>query len=153
MSHEVRRVEELSPVEKRSLVAELLRKKAARPKTARLSFAQQRLWFVNQLAPEDTAYNISSALRLSGQLNVPALRRTLNEIVQRHESLRTSFRIIDGQPMQVIDAASPQALPLINLSKLPQLAQEQEAHRLAMKASWGIFDLTKGGLLRVSLLR
>lgn len=153
MSHEVRRVAELSPAEKRTLVAELLRKKAARPKTARLSFAQQRLWFLNQLAPEDTAYNIASALRLSGQLNVPALRRTLNEIVRRHESLRTSFRIMDGHPMQVIHAAAPQELPLINLSKLPHLEREQEAHRLAMQESWRIFDLAKGGLLRLSLLQ
>ncbi len=153
MSQEARRVEELSRSEKRSLLAELLRKKAARPKAVRLSFAQQRLWFLNQLAPEDTAYNIASAMRLLGPLNESALRRTLNEIVQRHESLRTSFRIIDGQPMQVIQAAVPQGLPLIDLSKLPHFAREQEAYRLAMQESWRIFDLAKDGLLRVSLLQ
>src|SRR5262249_45101737 len=67
-----------------------------------LSFAQQRLWFLDQLQPGSAFYNIPAALRLTGKLDVDALRRSLSEIVRRHESLRTTFEIVDGEPVQVI---------------------------------------------------
>jgi len=67
-----------------------------------LSFAQQRLWFIDQLAPRNSAYNIPAAIRLEGPLNVIALERSLNEVVRRHEALRTTFTVVDGGPAQVI---------------------------------------------------
>ena len=68
-----------------------------------LSFAQQRLWFLDGLNPESAFYNVPTAIRLRGELNVSALERSLNELLRRHESLRTSFSILDGEAVQVID--------------------------------------------------
>src|SRR5262245_50643595 len=90
----------LSPEEKRALLAQLLREKADKSNSSALSFAQQRLWFLAQLEPESSAYNIPAAYRLSGPLNVPALEQSLSEIVRRHETLRTTFAAVDGQPFQ-----------------------------------------------------
>src|SRR5689334_24838147 len=70
-----------------------------------LSFAQQRLWFLHLLDPQTAAYNMPFALRLSGQLDISALERTLNEIVRRHEVLRTTFDALDGEPVQLIAAS------------------------------------------------
>jgi acyl carrier protein len=81
------------------------------------SFAQQRLWFLNQLEPESPAYNVSAAVRLEGRLDVDALARSLNEIVRRHEALRTTFAELDGSPVQVIAASCNLALPLLSLRK------------------------------------
>src|SRR5215468_9876285 len=91
---------ELSPEEKRRLLADLLRKKAAKPRTVALSFAQQRLWLLAQLDPKSSAYNIPRALRLRGALDVEALRRTLAAILARHEVLRGSFDVVDGKLAQ-----------------------------------------------------
>src|SRR3954469_17270637 len=85
-----------------------------------LSFAQLRLWVLDQLVPGSAAYNIPGALRLSGALNLAALERSLSAIVARHESLRTTFATIDGQPAQVIAAPAPLALPVADLRWLPE---------------------------------
>jgi Condensation domain len=69
------------------------------------SFAQQRLWFLDQFAPENPFYNVVTALRLTGSLNITALEQTFNEIVQRHETLRTTFAAVSGQPVQIISTA------------------------------------------------
>src|SRR5437870_4299460 len=93
---------ELSREEKRALLADLLRKKAAKPKTVPLSFAQQRLWFLDQLEPDSALYNISRAARMKGRLDMPALHQALNALVARHESLRTNFDSVEGEPVQII---------------------------------------------------
>src|SRR5262249_15374886 len=83
--------------------------------TAPLSFAQRRLWFLNQLAPNNPFYNCSGAVRLQGRMKVEALESAINEIVRRHEVLRTRFEVDAGEPIQVIDAWSPRTLELVDL--------------------------------------
>src|SRR6476619_5878683 len=118
-----------------------------------LSFAQQRLWFLQQMNPQSPAYNMPVASRLLGKLDVKALEHALNEIVQRHEVLRTTFQMVDAQPMQVISPRGALALPLLDLTHLPQTAREAEAHRLALENLNQPFDLVNGPLLRAGLLR
>src|SRR5690242_2533610 len=89
---------DLLPTQKRALLAELLRKKAARTRQLTLSFSQQRLWFLDQLEPGNPAFNISRAVRLKGELDFQALQQSLNFIIGRHESLRANFTSISGQP-------------------------------------------------------
>jgi hypothetical protein len=88
-----------SMAQKREALARLLKNRAEAPRRYPVSFAQQRLWFLDQLEPGSDFYNIPTNIRLSGPLNVEALKRTLSEIVRRHESLRTTFLAVDGQPM------------------------------------------------------
>src|SRR6476620_3222498 len=95
-----------------------------------LSFAQQRLWFLHQLDPQSSAYNTPAALRLSGQLDIPALERTLNEIIRRHEVLRTTFDALDGEPVQLIATTQPLELPFTDLSDLPPEQRETETRQL-----------------------
>jgi amino acid adenylation domain-containing protein len=118
-----------------------------------LSFAQQRLWFLHQLDPESIAYNLPRAIRLSGPLNVAALQHTLDEIVRRHESLRTTFDVVDGQPVQMIHQPAPVDMPLTDLSHLPAAERESRARMLAGEESLKPFDLSAGPLLRIGLLR
>ena len=118
-----------------------------------LSFAQQRLWFLQQMNLQSPAYNMPVASRLVGRLDVKALEQALNEIVQRHEVLRTTFQMVDAQPMQVISARGALALPLLDLTHLPQTAREAEAHHLALENLNQPFDLVNGPLLRARLLR
>src|SRR5689334_10533978 len=82
---------------------------------APLSFAQQRLWFLHQLDPESIAYNMPTALRLTGRLNTHALKWSINEIIRRHESLRTTFRLVADEPVQVIAAELTLELPIVDL--------------------------------------
>ncbi|HEY6804760.1 MAG TPA: amino acid adenylation domain-containing protein [Pyrinomonadaceae bacterium] len=124
--------------------------KAERGAEAPLSFAQQRLWFLDQLEPNSAFYNSSMAVRLSGKLNKDALAQTLTEIVRRHEVLRTSFQTIDGEPRQVVNELSPLPLQETDLSLLAD--QETEVRRLALKEASAPFDLSHGPLLRVRLL-
>jgi amino acid adenylation domain-containing protein len=118
-----------------------------------LSFAQQRLWFLDQLEPDSSTYNIPSAMRLQGNLNVPALEQTLNEIVRRHEALRTIFPAVGGEPVQLVTPATSLNLPLIDISAMPHDGREAEAHRLANEEAQRPFNLATGPLLRVTLLR
>ncbi len=117
-----------------------------------LSFAQQRLWFVNQLQPGTPAYNISIAVHLTGRLNVAVLSRSFNEVIQRHEVLRTSFVAVDGEPLQVIASVPTFTLPMVDLRQLPDTEREVEAQRLATKEATLPFDLTLRPLLRAKLL-
>lgn len=119
---------------------------------APLSFAQQRLWFLYQLDPTSTAYNVSGFLRFTGSLNVTALEHSLNEIVQRHESLRTTFKMIEGQPVQVIAPFLSIVLPTVDLQKLQKNQLEQEIQRLTIKEAQLVFNLAQGLLLRPILL-
>jgi amino acid adenylation domain-containing protein len=118
-----------------------------------LSFAQQRLWFLAQLEPDSPLYNVSVAVRLSGQLKIKELQQTLDEIVRRHESLRTSFAVVEGEPVHVINAAGPVSLPVIDLSPEAEETREARARQLAEEEAQQAFDLSRGPLLRTQLLR
>ncbi|QKQ73081.1 non-ribosomal peptide synthetase [Nostoc sp. TCL240-02] len=138
-----------SEKQKRELLARLLQNKDFFP----LSFAQQRLWFLNQLEPSSAFYNISHAIRLTGSLNVPALEQTLNEIVQRHEALRTSFMTVEGQPIQVIDPSLTISLPMVDLREFSEVEREAEVLRLTAEEAQQAFNLAKAPLLRATLLQ
>ncbi|HEX5706332.1 MAG TPA: amino acid adenylation domain-containing protein, partial [Pyrinomonadaceae bacterium] len=127
--------------------------RATREEPLPLSFAQQRLWFFEQLEPGTNAYNVPIALRLRGELDVAALERTLNEITRRHEALRTTFSVFEGEPVQIIADSLELPLPVTDLRHLPDAEREAEAERLIAEDAREPFDLTRGPLLRASLLR
>ncbi len=116
-----------------------------------LSFLQEGLWFLEQLAPGQATYNVPIASRLEGPLNVPALEKAINEIVRRHEILRTTFGMEDGRLVQKIAPYKPIPLPLINLSDSD--AAEQEALQLITKEAQKSVDLSAGPLFRAFLVR
>ena len=118
-----------------------------------LSFAQERLWFLDQFEPNSPFYNIPTAVRLTGRLDVVALQQALNEIVRRHESLRTTFATLDREPVQVISPALTLDLPLLDLRDLPQPEREARALHLATEEAKSPFNLSRGPLLRATLLR
>jgi len=118
-----------------------------------LSFAQERLWFLNQFQPGLPVYNIPMPLRWPGPLNVVALEQSLNEIMRRHETLRTTFQVLDGPPVQIIAPARPVPLRLVDLRSMPRNTREAEAQRLAAKEAEQVFDLAKGPLFRSLLVR
>ncbi|MBE9167119.1 amino acid adenylation domain-containing protein [Pleurocapsales cyanobacterium LEGE 06147] len=118
-----------------------------------LSFAQQRLWFLAQLEPESFAYNGSNILELKGDLNLNALADSINEIVRRHEVLRTSFAIVDGQPKQKIAAELTINLAIADLQELTPSEREKEIKRLGQVYTQQVFDLTQVPLFRLILLR
>ncbi|BAZ22617.1 McnC protein [Kalymmatonema gypsitolerans NIES-4073] len=126
-----------------------------------LSFAQQRLWFLDQLVPNNPFYNVPAAFRLTGSLNLRALEQTFNEIVRRHEALRTTFAIVEGQPVQVIAPILNVSLAVRDLQQLPQVVvaptprdqREKEARRLMTQEAQRPFNLSTDPLLQVTLLR
>jgi amino acid adenylation domain-containing protein len=119
-----------------------------------LSFAQQRLWFLDQLVPGNPFYTESSAARFQGIVNLAALEQALNEVVRRHEVLRTKFRVgTDGRPEAVVVGELHIPLPVIDLGNLPAPQQEQDIVRLASEEARRPFDLAHGPLLRTTLLR
>jgi hypothetical protein len=126
------------------------RKSAAAPP---LSFAQQRLWFLDQLEPGRSLYNIPFAYRILGPLNLKALEQSLNEIVRRHEVLRTIFSTVDDQPVQVISAALPVTVQIVHHQDLPAPERESEVQRLATAEARRPFDLSKGPLFRATLFK
>jgi amino acid adenylation domain-containing protein/non-ribosomal peptide synthase protein (TIGR01720 family) len=117
-----------------------------------LTFAQQRLWFLNQLEPNSTIYNIPIAIRVTGRLNLAALEQSFNEIVLRHEVLRTTFALIDNQPVQVIHSAPTSIISVVDLRNLPVIKRETEVKQLIIEAAQCPFDLGVGPLLRTTLL-
>ena len=118
-----------------------------------LSFGQQRLWFLAQLEPASPAYNLPAALRLEGALDLGSLRSVLNEIVRRHEVLRTTFQEINGKARQRIAAPGAMALPLADLGALPGGQRESEARRLVAGEAGRPFQIDREPLLRVTLIR
>lgn len=125
----------------------------SRDKKFPLSFAQQRLWFLDQLEPDNPTYNMSIARRITGPLSVAALEQSLCEIVRRHEALRTNFATVEGQPVQVIAPDPTLTLQVVDLRELPESEREDRALRLATEETQRPFDLTKDLLLRATLLR
>src|SRR5947207_1080349 len=148
MSSTSKQTSQLSSWEKRVLLAQLLRKKADEFRTFPLSFAQQRLWFLEQWEPGSPFYNIPLALRLTGPLQLSVLEQSLNELLRRHEALRTSFALREGQPVQLIAAADRRPLPLVDLSALPQAECEAQAQYLVTEEAQRPFALARGPLLR-----
>ena len=117
-----------------------------------LSYAQQRLWFLDQLQPNSSLYNIPIALRLVGTLNQAALAQSLEEIIHRHEALRTNFITVDGTPRQVIQTATNWTVSVVNFRHLSTSAQEIAAQQLAQKQAIQSFDLASEVLIRVTLV-
>ncbi|MEG4218080.1 amino acid adenylation domain-containing protein [Microcoleus sp. Pol14C6] len=118
-----------------------------------LSFAQQRLWFLDQLVPNNPFYNVPAALRLTGSLNFSALQQTFNEIVRRHEALRTTLALVSGQPVQRIAAAFHLPINVVDLRSLPKESRQTEANRLTAQEAQHSFNLSKDLLLRITLLQ
>lgn len=117
------------------------------------SFAQQRLWFLDQLEPETAAYNLPRAFRINGSLDVDALTRAIRAVVRRHESLRTVFDAVDGQARQIVLDDIQVDVPLIDLSGTPETALESAALEIASEEGKRPFDLTQGPLFRTLLVR
>src|SRR5262249_20645481 len=118
-----------------------------------LSFAQQRLWFIEQLEPGQAIYNIPGAARLEGPLALEVLNRVVNELIRRHEALRTRFEIEEGKPVQVIDRWEPRTLELEDLTSIPPTERAQEASWIARVEAETAFDLWRGPLHRVKVLK
>jgi hypothetical protein len=155
----------LSPAKRALIELKLLKKQAAagepkpliskRPEGAPvpLSFYQQGLWVLSQLMPGTSLYHVPKAVRLAGKLDVAALKRTLDHLVERHESLRTSFATTDGVPLQVINKRLEVELPIVELSELTESERELETRRLLREEVRRPFDLAHGPLIRALLLR
>jgi amino acid adenylation domain-containing protein len=152
------RLKKLSP-EKRGLLMEKLLaettsapiKRRPRSNSIPLSFSQQRLWFLNEFAPNSSTYNISIGVRLRGQLRIDLLEKVFTEIVRRHESLRTTFAIVDQLPSQVIASPQPVRLPLVDLRNCPE--PHDEAMLLGTLETQRPFDLYAGPLFRCLLVQ
>jgi hypothetical protein len=128
-------------------------KPADRSQRLPLSFAQQRLYFLDQLKPGDPAYNIHSTLRFTGELNLAALEKSLNETIARHELLRTSFTLVYGLPVQLIAPQQEIKIPLLDLADFPEDGRKARARSLALEHALRPFDLSQWPLLRVKLLK
>jgi amino acid adenylation domain-containing protein len=158
------RFADLSPA-KRTLLQQRLQKKGlefllnqtiprrATAGPAPLSFSQQRLWFLDQYEPNSSLYNVSSTVRLNGKLDIEALKRSLDEIVRRHDALRTTFANVNGEPFQVIAPAVNGSLAVIDLRDRPESEREERALRLAGREARRSFDLKQGPLFRATLMR
>ncbi len=127
--------------------------RASRDGDLPLSFSQQRLWFLDRLQPGDPVYNIPAAFRLAGRLAAGAFEAAFREVVRRHEVLRTRFAEGGGEPRQVIDRDVPLAVPRIDLAGLAPVRREEELARLAREEALLPFDLARGPVLRVRLVR
>jgi amino acid adenylation domain-containing protein len=148
-------------VEQRTLLLKLLKSKADKrirrlPREAAhypVSFGQHRMWFLDQMVPGSPFFNESVRYRLQYPLNLGALERALNEIVRRHEVLRTAFAVAGGEPVQVIAPSLHLPLPVIDLRGLPEAEREREATRRAGEEALKPFDLSEAPLIRTTLLR
>lgn len=163
------RIAGLSP-EKQELLKKMLLKKAKESPVEKriprretdgdipLSLAQERLWFLSRMEPENPYYNLPVALRLDGKLNIAALELSINEIVRRHEALRTTFEEKDGVPRQIIhppnaDRQTIIPLPVRDLSRIPPADLPEEIRRIQTEETLRPFDLSVGPMLRTMLLR
>ncbi|MBW4629686.1 MAG: amino acid adenylation domain-containing protein [Brasilonema octagenarum HA4186-MV1] len=127
--------------------------KAERPQNLALSFAQEQLWLLNQLEPDNPFYNEQAALKLHGHLNIVALEQSLNKIISRHEALRTNFRTFNEQPVQVIADSLTLSVPVVDLTKLPESEREIACQQLATKEANQPFDLANSALIRAYVVK
>jgi thioesterase domain-containing protein len=151
MSDAPNQTTDLSPKQQKELLAELLSRKSSQ--LFPLSLAQQRLWFLDQLEPGNPAYNVPFGLRLRGKLNLDALRSSVQEVVRRHEILRTTFRLEGANPVQVVAADSVIEIPVLDLTAMPSGNRESGAYQIASAEARIPFDLQAGPLLRLKLIR
>jgi len=135
------------------IVDETVVKPVGRDRNLPLSFAQQRMWFLNQLEPDSSAYSIASAVRLTGVLRLDALDHSLREIARRHEVLRTRFEMRNGAPQQVIDEENRNALLICDLSELETAQRERRLAQIAEDEGARPFDLETGSVWRTALVR
>jgi len=167
MSSLAERIASLSP-EKRKLLEQRLGIKPAQGDASKaqtipqrseretpppLSFAQQRLWFFDELEPNSAAYNISNAVRLFGRLDVAALEQSFKALIRRHEVLRTTFTVVEKQPVQVISQIGDHYLPTTDLRMLSKAERQAEVSRRIIDESSRPFNLLRGPLVRTNLLR
>jgi amino acid adenylation domain-containing protein len=157
----IKRLAGLPPAKKEAL-KRLLREKVVRGQDLKprvpgervpLAYGQRRLWLLDQLSPENPAYNETNSLRFRVPLNLEVFRRAVNEIVRRHESLRTSVQVIDGVPVQSIAQLLSINIPLADLRHMSPADREAEALKSAVEQSRVAFDLSEGPLLRGSVYR
>src|SRR5512134_396281 len=158
------RISRLSPA-KRALLEKMLREKGGRPssqtaipkrqtrESASLSYAQERLWFLDQMEPGNSVYNVPLVVRLNGHLNITALEQSIRETLRRHEVLRTTFVTDSDQPVQKIAPATTFTLSQVDLTTMPDEKREAKAQEFASEEASLPFDLTAGPLLRATLLR
>lgn len=163
MSKLAERIRSLTPAQRLLLKKQLEQQKNAslakahiipareQPDVCAVSLDQERLWFIDQLEPNSSAYNICSAFRLNGKLRLPILLRSFNEVIKRHESLRTTFVAIDGVPHQIIAPPSEMSLERIDISGNPEAHSEAGLRRLIVRNGQEPFDLTAGPLFRATL--
>jgi len=116
------------------------------------SFAQERLWFLDRMEPGSAVYNLPAAVRFSGDLDVNALESALNVIIERHETLRTTFASVDGRPVQVIAPRLVLELPVIRIKGLDKTERSASADRLIGEEVEKAFNLAEGPLIRALLL-
>ena len=133
-------------------IARLARPEGADEVVLPTSFAQQRLWFIDQFQPQSAVYNVPAAVRIQGKLDVKALEQSFSDLVRRHEVLRTTFRAIDGHPMQVIARPRAVRLPVTELRGLEPAVRAEEERRLIAEEAGTPFDLARGPLMRLRLL-
>jgi len=142
-----------SAQDRRKLLEQLLREKAAKPRSFSLSFGQERFWFLNQLDPEATYHNIAAAASIRGPLDPGALEATFREIIRRHEVLRTGLDARDGNPRQLVHHDAPFSAPLLDLRGLDEADRDRRVRELAREEAERPFDLATPPLLRVQLLQ
>ena len=140
-------------VEKRRLLEQKLKAEGRVANAFTLSFAQQRLWFLYQLDPSSTAYHIPAALRLIGKLNIKALKEALTTITKRHEILRTTFSTINGTPIQIVSNNSNVSLSFVDISTLAPQVRQQELEQILLNENAKPFDLNKGPLWKVKVIK
>lgn len=144
---------ELSSPEKRALLARLVRTRQLEPKSFPLSYAQERLWFLDRLAPENPCYNTSVALHIEEPLDLAVMERALNEVIRRHSALRTNFKEVDGEPVQVVAPRLTLPLRVIDIPQLPEPERQAEVLRIATEEARRPYNLATDPLVRVSFLR
>jgi len=153
MNPVAKHIAKLSPQEQRALLAQLLQKRANQPKYFPLSFAQERIWFLAQLEPDNPFYNLPGAVQLSGSLNLAVLEQSLKEIIRRHGALRTTFPVVEGQPMQAIAPTGDLTLTIVNLRELPKSQWDSQIQQLASEEAKRPFDLNCLPLQRFTILQ